>query len=171
MKRIMVDLETMGQGPNAAIIAIGAVMYDSEIRYDFYRVVDLQSSVSAGGAIDPSTVMWLLKQSEAARSAFLRNGVPIARALQDFNEWSNTFGEFELWGNGANFDNVILRSAMERCYLSPPWKFWNDRCFRTLKALYPQVKMQKTLVAHNALDDAKMQALHHIAIDKFVNNS
>ncbi len=58
MIEFMVDLETMGIGPNAAIVAIGAVAMDTDklvlTGEEFYEVVSLQSSVDAGLVIDPS---------------------------------------------------------------------------------------------------------------------
>lgn len=74
---VMLDLETMGQGPDAAIVAIGAVSFDLEagkLGSEFYTVVDLTSSVEAGGKMDPSTVLWWLQQSEQARSELKRAG-------------------------------------------------------------------------------------------------
>ena len=46
---VMLDLETMGNGANAAIIAIGAVSFNENGVADrFYKQVALQSSVSIG---------------------------------------------------------------------------------------------------------------------------
>jgi len=47
-----------------------------------------------------------------------------------------------------------------------PWYFWNDRCYRTMKSLYPQIPMERDGVHHNALDDAISQARHLMAILK-----
>lgn len=47
--------------------------------------------------------------------------------------------------------------------LEQPWAFWNDRCYRTLKAR-SELKIARTGTHHNALDDAKSQALHLITI-------
>ncbi|MFA5379904.1 MAG: 3'-5' exoribonuclease, partial [Dehalococcoidia bacterium] len=44
---VSLDLETMGNGPDAAIIAIGAVEFSLEtglLGQEFYEVVDLESS-------------------------------------------------------------------------------------------------------------------------------
>lgn len=71
---VMVDLETMGKKHNAPIVAIGAVVFDpatGSIGESFYKVVCLESSVNWGAVIDPSTVIWWLKQSSEARSARL----------------------------------------------------------------------------------------------------
>ena len=71
VNNVMLDLETMGLGPNAAIIAIGAVMFDPEtmqLGSEFYRIINLESAVAAGGIMDAGTVMWWLEQGAAARA-------------------------------------------------------------------------------------------------------
>lgn len=74
--------------------------------------------------------------------------------------------ETRVWGNGAAFDNVILRRAYERTSresMKAPWPHWNDRCYRTIKGLYGhQVKIERTGTHHHALDDAASQARHLI---------
>lgn len=164
MNDVMVDLETLGNGPNAAIIAIGAVKFDAAtgLGEEFYKIVDLESSVQSGGVIDAATVLWWMGQSDAARQALLRPGEPLATVLLAFSDWLGS-DRCKIWGNGASFDNVIVASAYRRLYLPMPWKFWNDRCYRTVKAMNPHIPfvgVQGT--AHNALDDAKSQAQHLI---------
>lgn len=170
MQDIMLDLETMGTGPQAAIIAIGAVEFDiqtGQIGERFYIVIDLESSVAAGGQIDPATVLWWMRQSDAARSQFERPGANMVDALFQFGEWMGQRAphkEIRVWGNGAAFDNVILAEAYRRLRIEPPWLCWNDRCYRTIKALHPTIKMQRSGTHHNAVDDAESQARHLIAI-------
>lgn len=170
MQDVMLDLETMGSGPHAAIIAIGAVEFDiptQQLGDRFYMVIDLESAVASGGVMDASTVLWWLKQSNEARAAFERGGCPIAFALQSFAGWMNNRGwgdDVRVWGNGAAFDNVILASAYRRNGTPQPWKFWNDRCYRTVKAQHPEVRMERNGTHHNAADDAENQARHLISM-------
>jgi exodeoxyribonuclease VIII len=111
--------------------------------------------------MDASTVMWWMKQSDAARKTFNEPGCTLIDALFQFSEWVTTeTSDPEIWGNGATFDNVILSNAYEALGLERPWKYWADRCYRTMKAKYPQIVVEKIGTAHNALDDAKSQALH-----------
>lgn len=170
---VSVDLETMGNGPDAAIIAVGAVEFSLEtgqLDQEFYEVVDLESSVAAGGTITPSTILWWMQQSDAARKVFERKGEHIETTLCHFTGWLyalNGVRNVCLWGNGAAFDNVILRSAYERLGLKAPWHFWSDRCFRTVKALHPAPEGFENLgTDHNALDDAKNQARYLIEVLK-----
>ena len=167
MHQVMIDLETMGNTSSAAIVAIGACRFgidDGRIHSDtFYCNVDLQSSIDAGLTIDAGTVMWWLKQSDKARSAIGGESVPLVQALALFAKW---FGDdsLPLWGNGAGFDNVILSHAYKQCRIEQPWKFWHDRCYRTKKSEYHDIKLSRYGEHHNALDDAISQAIHLIAI-------
>jgi len=160
----MVDLETMGTKATAPIIAIGAVAFNSEEIIDrFYMVVDLQSSVDSGAVMDTSTVLWWLQQSDEARAAFARKGEQLGTALRAFSTFVTTLGNrktAKIWGNGASFDNVILGESYDRLKLERPWEFWNDRCYRTVKNMYPNIQLDRKGTAHNALDDAETQALH-----------
>lgn len=170
MQDVMLDLETMGNGPQAAIIAIGAAEFDiptQQVGDRFYMAVDLESAVALGGVMDASTVLWWLKQSAAARAAFDRRGDHLAVALQQFAGWMENRAprdDVRVWGNGAAFDNVILASAYRRNGTPQPWQFRNDRCYRTVKAQHPTVKMQRNGTHHNAVDDAESQARHLIAM-------
>lgn len=170
MKNVMVDLETMGTGLNSAIVAIGAVEFSVEDGLDrsFYQTVDLQSCLGVGLQVDGPTVMWWLKQSDAARHALQLNAVPVMEALRRFADWCGPHPQDVLvWGNGAAFDNALLRNAYNRCFMTAPWRYGNDRCYRTLKALRPEIKaVADAGVSHHALDDAVYQANHAIEILK-----
>lgn len=164
---VMLDLETMGNGANAAIIAIGAVAFgDGKIYSRFYRQVSLESSVSSGLVCDPSTIMWWMQQSDEARAAFKGNDIAdhLCVALQAFSQWFQEVGGVEVWGNGATFDNVILSNAYRAIGVNQPWKFWDDRCYRTIKAMSPSIKAERIGTYHNAVNDAETQAAHLMKI-------
>lgn len=175
MKNVMLDLETMGTRSTSAIIAIGAVKFDENgLGEGFYKVIDLQSCIDAGLTIDGGTVMWWMGQSDEARAQFDKKRVQqyaLIRALGSFatellEVTSNcqVSKSVKLWGNGADFDNPMLANAYRVCGLSVPWEFWNNRCYRTVKSMNRGVKMERVGTYHNALDDAKSQALHLIDI-------
>ena len=176
---VMVDLETMGKKHNAPIVAIGAVVFDpatGSIGESFYKVVCLESSVNWGAVIDPSTVIWWLKQSSEARSAIVNDdAIPLQDALLQFREFvsDNVAGgskKAQVWGNGASFDNSILRSSYDCIAEDYPWEYWNDRDVRTMVDLGQAISFDpKTTIPfegsrHNALADAIHQALYVSAI-------
>ncbi|SXF24422.1 3'-5' exonuclease [Klebsiella variicola] len=176
---VMVDLETMGKKHNAPIVAIGAVVFDpatGSIGESFYKVVCLESSVNWGAVIDPSTVIWWLKQSSEARSAIGNDdAIPLQDALLQFREFvsDNVAGgskKAQVWGNGASFDNSILRSSYDCIAEDYPWEYWNDRDVRTMVELGQAISFDpKTTIPfegarHNALADAIHQARYVSAI-------
>ena len=176
---VMVDLETMGKKPNAPIVSIGAVLFDPEtgiLGETFYAVVSLESAVSWGAEIDPSTVIWWLKQSSEARSAIANDDViKLDDALlmfTDFIEENVTGGrkKAQVWGNGATFDNTILRSSFDLACLDCPWDYWNDRDVRTMVELGKTIGFDPKIAIpfegdrHNALADAQHQARYVSAI-------
>lgn len=166
---VMLDLETMSTAPNAAIISIGAVTFDTNactIGPDkFYRRIDLRT---CKGAMDPDTILWWMGQEEAARKEFTDNAasqVPEVRALRDFIAWLNCCPlakNYTLWANGANFDPVILRSALKAHHIDSGFvPYYRDRCYRTAMKLLPEVPepVMPEFVAHNALHDATYQTM------------
>jgi hypothetical protein len=169
-KHVMVDLETMDSKCTAAITAIGAVAFDLSSgtleTNEFYVKVDLQSSMDAECTVSGDTINWWLVQNEAARKEMAKKGVPLIDALVEFENWLADAKNTKVWGNGASFDNAILAHAYAKVRIELPWKFWNDRCYRTVKGLNPNVPLVASGVAHNALDDARQQALHLIEISK-----
>jgi len=162
MNNVMLDLETMSTTSNAAIIAIGAVRFDSKVTDSFYMAVDLKSCCDIGLEMDASTVVWWMQQSQEARDKFKAEKVPINEALLQFSRWIGP-GAI-MWGDGAGFDNVILANAYRKAFLPQPWQFWNDRCYRTMKNLHPKIEKERIGVCHCAIDDAESQALHLIKI-------
>lgn len=170
MQNIMVDIETLSTDTDAAIIAIGAVAFDKDgIGDAFYTGVNLQSCMDLGRSMDAATISWWMEQSNNARSLLFRKAQdgspPLADALAAFATWMRGQSDDPVvWGNGAAFDNTILSNAYAMTGIEQPWEFWNDRCYRTVKSMYPDVSIERAGIYHNALDDARSQALHLLAI-------
>lgn len=165
---VMVDLETLSTRTTAAIISIGACKFNPatmSITDTFHIVVDKQSCHEAGLHVDPETIKWWEKQSPEARAASYdcTSGVMIGEALRAFAEWC---GDVEVWGNGSDFDNAILANAFAVVGIPQPWKFWNNRCYRTMKNQHPGTKLTRHGTHHNAVDDAVTQAKHLMLILK-----
>jgi len=165
MKHVMVDIETMGTSPNAPVLSVGAVIFDANgLGEEFYSECSLKSAFNRGSKPDPDTIAFWMNQEDAPRKKLANakgKNVDMLNAFCEFFPEDATF-----WGNGAAFDNVLLREALRREGLHAPWKFWNDRCYRTVKNMFNDVKIKRVGTHHNALDDAKSQALHLIEISK-----
>ena len=170
---LMIDLETMGKNPDAPIISIGAIFFDpqtGDMGPEFSKTIDLET---AGGVIDRDTIKWWLKQSREAQSAIMTDEIPLDDALLQLREFiDENSGEFfvQVWGNGANFDNTILRRSYERQEIPCPWRYYNDRDVRTIVELGKAIDFDaRTAIPfegerHNALDDARYQAKYVSAI-------
>ncbi|EOP0456742.1 3'-5' exoribonuclease, partial [Escherichia coli] len=170
---LMIDLETMGKNPDAPINALAGTFFDpatGEMGPEFSKTIDLET---AGGVIDRDTIKWWLKQSREAQSAILTDEIPLDDALLQLREFiDENSGEFfvQVWGNGANFDNVILRRSYERQEIPCPWHYTNDRDVRTIVALGLVMDFDARSVItfegerHNALHDARYQAKYVSAI-------
>ena len=180
---IMIDLETMGHGPNSAIVSIGAYHFDEytgEIYGTFHKGISLDSCLEKGMTVSESTIFWWLQQSEEARKSLIN--LPkqdISTVLFDFNMWLNNIkyrnsslsfnipvniGEIEgvlfPWGNGASFDISILENAYNACKLKIPWEYNSILDVRTIHKLTKDYvdKGSNIGTSHNALDDAIYQA-------------
>ncbi|HAO0688713.1 TPA: exonuclease [Escherichia coli] len=166
-------IETMGKNPDAPIISIGAIFFDpqtGDMGPEFSKTIDLET---AGGVIDRDTIKWWLKQSREAQSAIMTDEIPLDDALLQLREFiDENSGEFfvHVWGNGANFDNTILRRSYERQGIPCPWRYYNDRDVRTIVELGKAIDFDaRTAIPfegerHNALDDARYQAKYVSAI-------
>ncbi|EHX10772.1 exonuclease [Escherichia coli] len=172
---LMIDLKTMGKNPDAPIISIGAIFFDpqtGDMGPEFSKTIDLET---AGGVIDRDTIKRWLKQSREAQSAIMTDEIPLDDALLQLREFiDENSGEFfvQVWGNGANFDNTILRRSYERQGIPCPWRYYNDRDVRTIVELGKAIDFDvRTAIPfegerHNALDDAHYQAKYVSAIWK-----
>ncbi|MDS1736621.1 3'-5' exoribonuclease domain-containing protein [Escherichia coli] len=170
---LMIDLETMGKNPDAPINAIAGKFFDpqtGDMGPEFSKTIDLET---AGGVIDRDTIKWWLKQSREAQSAIMTDEIPLDDALLQLREFiDENSGEFfvQVWGNGATFDNVILRRSYERQGIPCPWRYTNDRDVRTMVALGLVMDFDaRTTIPfegerHNALHDARYQAKYVSAI-------
>jgi DNA polymerase III epsilon subunit-like protein len=162
--QVMIDLESLGTKPGSALVALGAVKFgNGEILAEFYERIDVESCVQLGLEMDTSTVMWWLKQADGPRLEITQPGKHLAEVLGNFSQWIGA-EDVEVWGNGAAFDNVLLSCAYDAAIRKRPWKYSGDRCYRTIKNLHPEVPMVRDGTHHNALDDARDQARHLMAI-------
>ncbi len=188
----MLDLETFGKGNDSVIFSIGAVHFcrNKGILDRFYINVDPADCQKHGLKIDSSTVLWWMSQSEDSRRAVTEpkdlNGAPTRRfslkeALVEFDDWLCTLAytteetermfqgedipmDVAVWGCGSDFDNVLIENAYKKIGKEMLWKFRNNRCYRTIKSLWPNIEIKRKGAHHNALDDAESQALHLIEI-------
>jgi len=175
---VMLDLETLGNKSNSALLSIGAVEFNIEYKKtgrEFYKVIDLQSCLDVGLKINASTFYWWLQQNQSARDAVcVEQKFKLNNVLQMFSTWLNDcIDGVNVWGNGVRFDIGILEDAYVACgYEKMPWNFRSERDVRTLVAFTPEIKvnMPFTGTLHNPIDDCKHQIQYCTETWKKLNN-
>ena len=171
MKNIMLDLETMHTIPGGVILSIGAVYFNEQgLGKEFYMPISRAHSAEVGLKESLSTQQWWAKQNAEARkvidAAEAADAPTLHEALDAFTKFVKLDTNVKVWGNGADFDNPLLACAYDAIELKQAWIAWNGRCYRTLKNIAPGPKLVRVGTYHNALDDAKSQALHAIELFK-----
>ena len=174
MEHVSLDLETMGQSPNSAIVAIGAYHVnvhappEDEPNRDraFYTRVDLGSCLKHGLQIDASTVYWWLGQPGEARNAIAEaDRRDLSSALGAFSQWLRArvgdADDTQLWSH-ATFDAVILANAYRALGMWNPIKYTNMVDLRTLRH-FPPFSTGTVLGA----DKHDSPHAHHAAYDAF----
>ena len=170
MNDIMLDIETLSTNSNAVILSIGAVQFDlksGEVGKSFHVKLHTEEQVKNGGVVSPSTAKWWSEQTQEAQDmVFSGERLKMLDALKQFNNWiSDNFKDTDdtrMWGNGATFDNVIVRNLYSRCNLPFVLPYWCDTDVRTLTQLEDYDKVKELTgpfigVKHDAIDDCKHQ--------------
>lgn len=175
MKHICIDIETMGHKYGSAIIAIGAVQFDLQSGKTgemFYTNIDLDSCIKAGLTMDPSTVLWWMKQSDEARKSLENIPYQLEHALTLFEAWMQNINstECQIWANSPSFDLNLLECAFSKFGMKAPWFYWQERDCRTLVAFNPELK--KSIIndlPHDAISDCLYQIKYCSAIYNSIN--
>lgn len=176
---IVLDLETLSTQPHAIVVAIGAVALTAhgESVSEFHMPVICSSQPTRH--LDAGTCAWWDKQADEAKAASIlaADAVPASEALQAFSAWVQAHTDtkkVKVWGNGSNFDNVILSSLYaDHPDLARPWAYWNDRDMRTLLDLHPHAKDVGPFegIKHHALHDARHEGKQLAVVLKAVEQS
>ncbi|MGH8569001.1 MAG: 3'-5' exonuclease, partial [Gammaproteobacteria bacterium] len=167
----VIDLETLSTRPEAVVVAIGAVKFDpsrddggmapslaGDPRRAFYRAAETPSQTDAGRKTDHATLGWWCEQGiEARRLTFPAMPTDTDQALRAFAAWME--GVEYLWGNGAAFDNAILRSLCADYEVPYPVSYKGDMCVRTIELAAGVPKRDFIGIKHYALHDAFNEAL------------
>lgn len=164
MNNLMLDIETLGTGPDSIVISIGAVLFDpqtGDVGAEFYQKVNFQDQIDKGRKPTQSTIEFWVNQSKEAQGVFHEEGINTLNALsalRDFIVNNSSIDKCKPWGNGPSFDLTIMESLFKDFGIEHPWKFWNVRCLRTFKEyIYDGKDLAREGVYHNALDDCKHQ--------------
>lgn len=162
MNHVMIDIETLGTRHSSVFLSVAAVPFDLKQRsynknLSFVRTVELQSALDAGLTIDASTLQWWLEQKPEVMKLMFKNTKPLPLVLDDLSCFIYDQELIYPWGNSASFDLGILANAYQKCGIPVPWKFYNERCYRTLVQTFASNVPKKPENAHDPLADCHYQ--------------
>lgn len=167
-KHIMLDLETLGIAPGCAIISIGAVeIANGSLGREFKTNIAIESNLNAGLAIESDALEWWLDNAEIYRTGLRPHATSLRHALESLSQWLPDRA-VSIWGNGSDFDCAILAAAYRKLGMPIPWPPKRERCYRTLKTLFPEIEIRRTGQIHDSLHDARNQADHLIRIFRHI---
>lgn len=182
MKNIMCDLEALNSSHDAVLISIGMVYFDlgkMELGPELYIELNqsaLQEQLDLGRTWSLSTNIWWMQQSDAAREVWSQKvgQVTNKEACKQLQQYFNIYPEhgrnIRVWGNGSTYDNICLQSYLKTFKQRIPWNYKGDMCYRTIKTLFGyRAVLDRQGTHHNALDDAKTQAIHMMNMLKKIN--
>lgn len=174
---VILDLETLGTDEDAAIIQIGMCVPNFDRKYVPLGLVcelevtiayeDVREECRAGMfTMSNSTMHWWESQDSETRKIVFSGQDSYTTALDQVEFFLKSLqsggAEVAVWGNGSDFDNRLLAYTMSALGYKPAWKYYNNRCLRTLKALFPSVISQGNEDSgerkHTALGDARYEA-------------
>lgn len=160
---LMLDLETLSSSPRAAIIQIGAVVFtEDEIGGPGFKATIKLESAMCHGEVSASTLRWWMQQSDAARKSVISGQDSLTVALVNLAAFIQQLPQETLFWSHATFDFPVLISGHLALDLPYPIPHKQQRDLRTLEMFYGgSIEWDdRGGVHHDALDDAKYQALH-----------
>jgi hypothetical protein len=153
---LMIDIEGLGTGPDAAILTIAAQSFDpfGTGHYDrhYYARITLESQENR--RIQDDTLAWWATQPLAQAEAFAEdNRIPLDQALDELYRlaWQHDY----IWAQGPTYDVNILEHAYKSYNKTQPWQFYRIRDSRTVLSLWPGRPVPPT--SHHALEDTRKQ--------------
>jgi len=162
---ISVDIESLSVRGTAAILSIGATMFNrntGEMGNPFYRVVDIASVLNRPEFhVQDSTLRWWLGQGAAADDLFGSGHTgTIEEIARAFNTYSVSEGDLEIWAGPSHFDLAAITHAIAVAGEEPHFKHWLARDLNTLCALadFDKRILKFQGIKHRADHDAIHQA-------------
>jgi len=161
MIRLMTDIETLSKRKDAAVIAIGVVLFD-EHRFLGELELLIDPKLTPGHRC-PETLEWWGQQDPRVFQRMSSGTMDPWAACQAFNHFLSNHQPEEIWASPPRFDLAILESLFEAC--GERW-IVDHRKEQNLKTLRTIAKMMgidynrayDDHKAHDALSDAKAQA-------------
>lgn len=169
-RHLMLDLETLGTRTDTIVTSIGVCEFNAQgVTISEEIHLSVQDQIDLGLTPDASTLLWWLDRPRAAREHLMAGQRDADRLDHGLRRVADII-KMEpccVWGNGAAFDLSKLAHLYTVTGMEIPWKHWDERCYRTVKVAYPNIKLIRTGTHHVAKDDAATQAAHLVQINAF----
>jgi exodeoxyribonuclease VIII len=166
------DLETMGRDNNAIITSIGAASWNKDeeiITSSFHVVLDWKKAMEEHPGVfstTEATIQFWSEQSEDAKTE-LNGTMPLEEGLKLFRDWwlENCDPNTKIWGNGVEFDVIILEYAMSYFGIEIPWTFRDREHMRTI------VNIGKYYLGINPKEDLPFEGELHVSVDDAIHQA
>jgi hypothetical protein len=161
---LMIDIETLDTENRAAVISIGAIVFDTDARHveerTFHVNIDFEQAIRYGSVSESTVQFWERQPKEAVSALFDPDPVDLRTALSELNTYIYSWPKKPkyIWGNSPSFDVAILRHAYKQHELKFPFLPWFEMDVRTIKNLLKKDEVpKKTGVNHHPIDDCLWQ--------------
>lgn len=165
---VMLDIETLGTDSKSLVLSISAVEFtlggETGRKFEMALPV-LEQLLHHEVVVDMSTICWWKTQNEEAKREIkrLKPAKTVVQALIAFNMFLEQFGKnVSIWGNGATFDNTIVRNLYKSFNVDFIVPFWCDKDVRTIVSLIDYETVNKRAgkfngIKHRGIDDCLHQ--------------
>lgn len=156
----MIDLETLGTSSDCVFLSVAALQFELDGRTgkEFKMNVELESAMKAGRTISSGTLKWWLTQKPEIMKLMFVEPAPLILVLKELKEFMSDNKLLYPWGNSASFDLGILNHAYQAAGIMQPWRYSNERCYRTIWNLLAKFDHnEKSERAHDPLADCYYQ--------------
>jgi hypothetical protein len=170
---IMIDTESLGLSSKCVVTQLALLAYDLDDPEEYLALEEqflpITPQTILGREINGDTVLWWMKQSDAARAMFEQNSgndypelyAKTAHFFDHIKTLTEDRSEVEIWARGTDHDISILKSLAEDLNLTLPWKYDTVRDLRTLMSAAGvgkrEIAPRVGYIEHHALSDCKHQ--------------
>jgi|14_taG_2_1085336.scaffolds.fasta_scaffold08161_2 exodeoxyribonuclease VIII len=155
----MLDIETLGVDPGAAILSAGVVYFNPSTGKTHDEELFLfDPRQQPERSIEYGTMIWWMNQTREAQAHWRDSQFPnLQTEIARFVKFCKKHGDVTWWACGPHFDFVMMESLLKQQGTPAPWKFWKLRDTRTLRDLIDVSRLPANANAHNPIADCKRQ--------------
>lgn len=160
MNNIMLDIETVANTNNTAVIQVAMIRFDwtGKLGNSLVIRLNLDEQLRKGLDVNSSTLAWWANTNpQLFKSLLTENVESVSQALSKICQFI-TFNDY-IWCH-ATFDIPILNNLLHKFGFKTPWAYKKCRDIRTLTELaeldLTQYNWDKEKT-HDALDDCRFQ--------------